>query len=268
MTENNVTRRIPGPCGELAVEDRGRGGTPVLFVHGNGGSSKLWRSQLEHLAPARRALAVDLHGFGLSARTAQAPYSLASFVGDLEAVTRTLGIERVVAVGHSLGSAVIARYGIENRDRVAGVIYVDSVGDTRMPAIEAAAFAAGLRPPSREGPDSAREWFQKLLGGALERTRELVLSELAVASREAVAGAFLALSGVDPSRWIADLDVPALHVFVPEFNSGPRSLRALLPWLPSVPMADVSHWPMVDDPQGFNRHLDRFLATVNGPLRA
>lgn len=259
-----VIRRIPGPNGELVVEDRGNGGTPVLFVHGNGGSSKLWQAQLDHLAPVRRALAVDLHGFGGSERAATVPYTMASFAGDLEAVIRALEIERAVVVGHSLGGAVVARFGVAHRARVAGVLYVDCVGDTRMPAREAVSFAAGLR--TRGGQDPAREWFQRLLGGAPAHTRELVFAELARASREALAGAFLALTRVDPSRWIEGVGGPALHVCVPRFNSGPTSLCELAPWLPSIPMTGVSHWPMMDEPRTFNRHLDLFLERLNGPL--
>jgi pimeloyl-ACP methyl ester carboxylesterase len=263
---DSATRRIPGPNGELEVEDHGDGGTPVLFVHGNGGSSRLWRSQLEHLAHSRRALAVDLHGFGLSEGMTTAPYSVESFATDLEAVTRSLQFERLVVVGHSLGGAVVARFAVSHRELVAGALYVDSVGDTRMPASKATSFAVDLKAGGE--PDRANEWFQGLLIGARARTRELVLAELARASREAVVQAFLALTRVDPSRWIAGFGGPALHVFVPRFNRGPSSLSELLPSLPSVRMEGVSHWPMIDEPQAFNRHLDLFLEGVESASAA
>jgi pimeloyl-ACP methyl ester carboxylesterase len=261
-----MTRHISGPNGELKVEDRGRGGTPVLFVHGNGGSSKLWHAQFEHLAHTRRALAVDLHGFGGSKATTAAPYSVESFAADLEAVTSTLEIQRLVVVGHSLGGAVIARFAVAHRERVSGALYVDSVGDTRMPAREAASLAADLG--ARGEPDRADEWFQGLLIGARARTRELVLAELSRTSQEALAGAFLALTRVDASRWIAGFDGPALHVVVPRFNRGPTGLSELLPSLPSIPMEGVSHWPMIDEPQAFNRHLDLFLERVDSASAA
>jgi pimeloyl-ACP methyl ester carboxylesterase len=257
----SVTRRVPGPNGELAVEERGGGGLPVLFVHGNGGSSKLWHRQLEYLSPSRRALAVDLHGFGDSQCTTAASYTVESFAADLEAVTWALEIERLVLVGHSLGGAVVARFAVAHRERVAAVLYVDSVGDTRMPESRASSFAADLR--LRGEPDRALEWFQGLLAGARTRTRELVLAELAGASREALAGAFLALTRVDPSRWIAGFGGPALHIFVSKFNRGAASLCELLPSLSAVAMEDVSHWPMIDRPEAFNRHLGLFLDGVD-----
>lgn len=253
--------RIPGPNGELNIEDRGDGGTPVLFVHGNGGSSKLWHAQLDHLSRGRRALAVDLHGFGQSIIKEGATFSVGSFTVDLEVVVRTLALERVVMVGHSLGGAVVARFGRDHGARVAGVLYVDSVGDTRMPADEASRFAADLR--AGGDPDRLQEWFRRLLVGAHPRTRDLVLAELARASRDAVVEAFLGLTRVDPSRWIADFGGPALHVYVPSFNRGRSCLRALLPWLPAIPMTAVSHWPMIDEPKVFNDHLDRFLELVD-----
>jgi pimeloyl-ACP methyl ester carboxylesterase len=257
-----VVRRISGPNGELRVDDRGNCGTPVLLVHGNGGSSRVWRSQLAHVAQSRRVLALDLHGFGRSERTSTT-YSVESFVADIEAVTSALEIERLVLVGHSLGGAVIARYAVTKAERVAGVLYVDSVGDTRMPESDAASFAAGLL--SRGEPDRAREWFEGLLAGARGSTRSLVLAEMDRASRQAVAEAFVALARVDPSRWVAGFGGPALHVFVPRFNRGPTALPELLPSLESVSMTGVSHWPMIDKPREFNRHLDRFLDRLAAP---
>lgn len=261
-----ASRRIAGPNGDLVVDDRGADGTPVLFVHGNGGSSKLWRAQLGHLARTRRALAVDLHGFGRSHATAIAPYSLDSFAADLDAVIRGLEIGRLILVGHSLGGAVAARFAVAHDECVSGAVYVDCVGDTRMPAVVAASMGAELR--SRSDPDRATAWFEGLLVDARDETRELVLAELARASRDAVAGSFLALTRVDPSRWVAGFRGPALHLFVPMFNRGPTSLVELLPSLPSIAMTGVSHWPMIDSPGVFNRHLDSFLQRVDSTTAA
>jgi pimeloyl-ACP methyl ester carboxylesterase len=261
-----TTTYIVGPNGDLFVEERGVGGTPVLFVHGNGGSSKVWHAQLEHLERSRRALAVDLHGFGHSDVPGVAAYSVESFAADLEAVTTASGIDRLVLVGHSLGGAVVARFAVAHRQWVAGVVYVDCVGDTRMPARVAASMGEELR--SRAEPDHAIEWFRRLLADARDDTRTLVLDQLADASREAVVGAFLALTRVDPSRWVAEFSGPALHVFVPRFNHGATSLGELVPTVPSISMTGVSHWPMIDKPEVFNHHLDQFLKRVDSAASA
>ena len=255
-----TTRRIAGPNGQLCVDDRGAGGTPVLFVHGNGGSSALWGAQLDHLERSRRALAVDLHGFGRSGSAVDA-YGVESFAADLEAVVAAMEIDRLVLVGHSLGGAVVARLAVTRRELAAGVLLVDCVGDTRISPGVAGEMWRRLGAP--DGADHAVEWFERLLADARDDTRRVVLAELAVARRRAVAGTFLALTRVDPSRWVAELDGPALHVFVPRFNHGPRALGTLVPGLPSIAMNGVSHWPMIDMPEVFDRHVDLFLARVD-----
>ncbi len=80
------TRWVTGPFGKIRVEDGGSGGTPVVFVHGLGGSLEVWRAQLDHLRPGRRAVALDLHGMGRSEPSAEGIYTVPSFADDVRAV--------------------------------------------------------------------------------------------------------------------------------------------------------------------------------------
>ena len=50
-------------------EASGRDGTPIVFVHGLGGSHLNWCLIGPQLAEGRRAVALDLHGFGLTPGT-------------------------------------------------------------------------------------------------------------------------------------------------------------------------------------------------------
>jgi pimeloyl-ACP methyl ester carboxylesterase len=55
---------------EFGDEDAsGRDGTPIVFVHGLGGSHLNWCLIGPRLAEWRRAVALDLHGFGLTPGT-------------------------------------------------------------------------------------------------------------------------------------------------------------------------------------------------------
>jgi len=47
----------PVPNAAVFIDDGGRGGVPILFIHGNGGSSAQWTAQLEHFRRSRRAVA-------------------------------------------------------------------------------------------------------------------------------------------------------------------------------------------------------------------
>ena len=62
-------RAIAGPEGQLAVDDTGVGGLPVLFVHADSGNSIKWREALNHVRLRRRAIALDLRGHRPNRRT-------------------------------------------------------------------------------------------------------------------------------------------------------------------------------------------------------
>jgi pimeloyl-ACP methyl ester carboxylesterase len=250
--ETESTVLIPGPYGRLAVQDRGQGKTPVLFVHGNGGSSTVWEAQFEHVRVTRRA---------------NRDYSPASFAADVEAVAEHLELDRMVLVGHSIGGPVIAACADRFPHRVAGLLFVDSVGDLRDPSGQDELILRNLQPGTFTF--FSKRWFERLLVGGTERTRTAVLSMLADTGREPFVGAFAALVDFDVAALVAAFEGPSLHVYVPYFNDGPTSLHGLVPDLPRRPMTGVSHWPMMDRPAELNEHLDEFLVEVdaaeNGP---
>lgn len=77
----------------------------LLFLHYFGGSSRAWRPVMDRLVPTRRCLAPDLRGFGDS----DAPttgYAVADYADDVAALAASLGLERYILVGHSLGGKV------------------------------------------------------------------------------------------------------------------------------------------------------------------
>jgi 3-oxoadipate enol-lactonase len=77
----------------------------VVFIHGIGGSARVWTAQLASFAAAGvPAIAVDLPGYGT-----RPPVTETSFEGmaaDLEAQLAAQGLDRPVLVGHSMGGMV------------------------------------------------------------------------------------------------------------------------------------------------------------------
>jgi len=61
----------PVPRCARPVWQGGAGGVPVLFVHGLARNRAAWAAHVAHLRPGRRAIAIDLHGFCESARSAE-----------------------------------------------------------------------------------------------------------------------------------------------------------------------------------------------------
>ncbi|HUG55865.1 MAG TPA: alpha/beta fold hydrolase, partial [Candidatus Limnocylindrales bacterium] len=86
-------------------------GDPVLMLHGVGGWAENWRETLPAVAASgRRAIAVDLPGFGESEPVRGARYFDPPdpfYAGFVRRLLDALGVERAHLVGSSMGGAVV-----------------------------------------------------------------------------------------------------------------------------------------------------------------
>ena len=107
-----------GPADGLALNylAEGRGPTVVL-VHGLGGFAASWRRTAEALAARGTVYAIDLPGFGRSAKP-RARYGLEFFADALHGFLVALGLGPASLVGHSLGGAVAVTYALKHPARV------------------------------------------------------------------------------------------------------------------------------------------------------
>jgi YbgC/YbaW family acyl-CoA thioester hydrolase len=107
----------------LAVEQRGSG-PAVLFVHGFPLDRTIWQHQLDSLTGYRR-IAPDLRGMGQS----DAPdlgYSMSTYAEDLVGILDAIGEGQVVLCGLSLGGYIAFEFLRRWRERVRGLILVDT----------------------------------------------------------------------------------------------------------------------------------------------
>jgi pimeloyl-ACP methyl ester carboxylesterase len=110
----------------LELEGRGPG---IVLLHGWGDSADTWRPLLAEIAASgRRAIAVDLPGFGRASRLA--PGAILPQLDDFAAalVLEWGGGEPVVVAGNSLGGAVALRLAEQPELPLAGVVPVAPAG--------------------------------------------------------------------------------------------------------------------------------------------
>lgn len=88
------------------VDEGPRSDDAVLMLHGNPTWSFYYRHLVKALAPARRCVAPDHVGMGLSDKPAHYPYTLAGRIADLEALVAALGLSTIDLVVHDWGGAV------------------------------------------------------------------------------------------------------------------------------------------------------------------
>jgi pimeloyl-ACP methyl ester carboxylesterase len=99
---------------------------PVVFVHGLGGSHLNWCLLGPQLAAGRRAVALDLHGFGLTPGTQHTATVQANARLLDRFVTEVIGPPAVL-VGNSMGGLISILATAAHPSAVAGVVLIDPV---------------------------------------------------------------------------------------------------------------------------------------------
>jgi non-heme chloroperoxidase len=94
---------------DLHYEDYGHG-APVVLIHGYPLSGRAWDKQVPMLlAAGHRVITYDRRGAGASSRPATG-YDWDTFAADLNVLLKTLDLDHVTMVGHSMGTGEVTRY--------------------------------------------------------------------------------------------------------------------------------------------------------------
>jgi pimeloyl-ACP methyl ester carboxylesterase len=113
----------------LHYDARGTG-PALLFLHGFTLDRRMWRRQVEALSARFRVVSYDARGFGRSAMPGAEPYR---HCDDAAALCEHLGIDRVVAVGHSIGAHQTLELALTRPGLVAGWVSVCAAGLASIP---------------------------------------------------------------------------------------------------------------------------------------
>ncbi len=104
-------------------------GTPVLLVHGLGSRAEDWSNLMPQLKQSGfHVYAIDLLGYGRSARPTNASYSIPQEAGIVEAFLKQKQIQKVDLVGWSMGGWVAARVALDEPDRIGRLVLCDAAG--------------------------------------------------------------------------------------------------------------------------------------------
>ncbi|HET8626260.1 MAG TPA: alpha/beta fold hydrolase, partial [Thermomicrobiales bacterium] len=195
------------------------GATPLVFLHGLGGSQSTWQAVLGDLAGRFRVCALDLPGHGRSDKPAPAEtdYSVRGLAAAVGQALDALGLAPAVLVGHSLGGAVALQLALDRPGAVRGLVLVDSagLGDEVNPELLDRIAA----PPSREEARRLLELFfhdpRFVLESGVEDLHRQRLAPGAADAVRAVAAACFSREGqrLDLRDRLGEIAAPALVVW-------------------------------------------------------
>lgn len=106
-------------------EDGPRDAPALLLIHGTAASGRSWDPMVPLLIGSHRVIRVDLLGCGRSAELGGRDYTVADQARRVAVAVERLGVEQVVAVGHSSGSAVATALAEQRPDLVTAIVIID-----------------------------------------------------------------------------------------------------------------------------------------------
>ena len=108
------------------LEWGGPSAPPVLLIIGLTNFAYAWNETALALADRYRCVALNLRGHGDSGPSPEREYSFDLWDTDVQALVTTLGLDRPVIMGHSLGGRVAFVYGTRHPEHIQGVVVVDT----------------------------------------------------------------------------------------------------------------------------------------------
>jgi pimeloyl-ACP methyl ester carboxylesterase len=236
----------------------GSGPRAIVFVHGWSCDRTYWAPQMRAFADRFRVVAVDLAGHGESG-VGRSSWSMPAFGGDVVAVVEKLALADVVLVGHSMGGDVIVEAALRLGDRVSGLVWVDvydSLGKAMSPE-EIETFAAPFR---RDFMTTTRDFVRTLFRpGSDPDLVEWVAADMSAAPADIAINAIgYAVGNRGPILdRLAKLAAPVVSI---NPDHRPTDVESMARHgVRTVIMDGVAHFPMLEDPDRFNRILDEIL---------
>lgn len=243
------TTRINGL--DMAYVDIGVG-DPIVFLHGNPTSSYLWRNVIPHLSDGYRCVAPDLVGMGDSGKLPDSGENSYRFVEHrtyLDGLFDELDLgDNVTLVVHDWGSALGFDWANRNRDRVAGIAYMEAI-------VAPASWSAW--------PEEARGIFEAMRSPAGE---QLVLERN------------IFVETILPASMLRDLTDIEMDEYLRPYSEPGESRRPTLTWPREIPIdgdpsdvhdivADYSQWMEENEIPKLFINADPGSILVGGPRR-
>ena len=225
-------------------------GRPVIFLHGWVGSWRYWIASMQVTSTSYRAYALDLWGFGETARNVL-NYSLEQQSSLLDRFLMEMGIGKIALVGHGLGALVGMTFATRFPKSVDRVMAVSCPL-----AYEAVHTRLRTSPPLE-----LSDWLSS-------RTPEAItaLSDASKADLQAITASMVGLQANNLFSGFRGLNIPCLLVYGEKDPAItiPSEDFSLSTMTHQVVLEGSGHFPMLDETVKFNRLLTDFLALEQG----
>ncbi|MEV7405229.1 alpha/beta hydrolase [Streptomyces sp. NPDC091267] len=224
-----------------------------VYLHGLGSSSAPYYAEAvsrPQLAGAgRRSLLMDLLGFGISDRPADADYTMAEHADHVAAALTAAGVAGAEVVGHSMGGTISAHLAARHPHLASKLVLVD-------PTLHPVPTTSGILKHDEAG-FLACGWEE-----TLERVGPAWAATMRMAGREALYRSALGMAHMEPTAWklLHDLDIPRTCLRPAHGEAVGGDAELAVSGVRIVPVPDCGHNIMLDNVDGFVAEVAAALA--------
>ena len=241
----------------------GAGEIALVFIHGGLAERSFFTDQLRAFADSYRVIALDLAGHGESGAN-RTKWGIPEFGADVKAVVDAEKLKRVILFGNSLGGPTAIEAALLLGGRVIGVVGIDSFQFLdRITAEEARQRAEAFRDDySGNVKQMVQALFHPDADPALMADAERRMSRT---SPEAAYSMFMSMAGYDQAGPARRLTVPLRAINGDLYPTDIQAVRKVKADFDAKVMKHMGHYPMLERPDEFNRHVAAIVKELSRP---
>src|SRR5574340_45800 len=234
---------------KLFYEDIGQG-TPVVMVHGYPFDHTIWAPVVEPLKNEARFILPDLRGFGQSPETNEVS-TMRLMAEDLRELMDSLGMDKAIMVGHSMGGYVALSFAHAYPAYLTGLGLVATQADADSPERRQSRLVT-----AREVKRRGMAYVAKSLAPRLSHNAAVQQQLTDIMLKCRVPSVINALKGMaercDANPWLATIKEPAVVIageqdqLISKQKSQTLAQMLSKGWLVEIP--EAGHVPMLESP--------------------
>lgn len=232
----------------------GTGETALVFIHGGLANRTFFDGQFKPFGDRCRVIALDLAGHGESG-TNRKKWGLPEFGSDIKAAADAEKLKRVILFGNSLGGPAAIEAALLLTGRVIGVVGIDTFQrlDYTITPEDARQRAKAFR---ADFSGSMKEMVKALFHADADPALVAEAERRMLKTSPVVAYAmFLGMAGYDLAAPARRLTVPLRAINGDLFPTDVQAVRKVKTDFDAVVMKHTGHYPMLERPEEFNRHV-------------
>ena len=234
----------------------------LVLIHGAAGSHLDWPGDLRRLTDAS-VFAIDLPGHGRSSGPARS--TISEYAEDILEIVNTVGVQRQILVGFSMGSAIALMAALRSGSFLGGLALIGSAPRLQVSPVLLENLAINS--------DAALQfiikysWSKNAPDLIVDRAREQ-LSKVPTAT---IMSDYVACNGFDIKDQLALIKVPTLVISASNDRmTPPRFGQALAAGIPNSRMftiADAGHMVILEKPDELTDSIQQFVTDISQQRR-